>query len=755
MSSDNVIPLPVATQTAGSSDNETPKASQTEVVSVPVVITQSDTTITTQVPISDPAGAISTALDGITSGVAPVISVPVVISNSQATFTADVPITNPAGAISSAIAVINTGEPPITETPTTVTNAHTTFTTDVPVIPTQEPTPTAGSEPGSISGGIPSIVIVPTPQVSPEVPIDTAQTSVNPAPASVSGIVFGPSGIISSGDSQPTGSEPTQTGASPVSASQGAGVFPGTQTTAPNSQGAVASQTAGESALPVSSGVVGTPENTGISSEPNAQPSAGAGSQSSTGVESTGPSSATSTTSKQSDTQANQVSHPSGSEPSVVPPSTTGGDQVSNSLASGFSGPSTGVTAASGISAPSQSVSQLSGLAPGASDSIVSGAANTASGPTQTGTTPAAAPINTQASDSTPAAVQPAASQLTTEIPPNQASQTQAFGGNGPQSLMPTATDTFTSQAVPSSIIGDTTQSAGPTSMSSVPTGIPSSLPHVITPPGGAPDQPANTTLIQIGFLYPLNYPFVLANSLSQRQIFKYVPPGIAYGLGIPEGNVTMQTLRAYDTTKDMHYITTLALAYIPSNMVEKLTLGLQTPVSDIYNNPDKSVKTLFTMVNPMLPIMGDDSMGSSPTSNTGSPSSTPSGYIEPGAPIGGGMGNDMPVRPSAAGIGTGVVLGAAAYGAAMFFVARRYKQRRQSHQRSPSLLSSPVMSGSNHDFASAALMSGARGDGLRSASPMDGYGYGRNSRGSGRSGSTGRQQISAPVMAENSLGWN
>ena len=250
----------------------------------------------------------------------------------------------------------------------------------------------------------------------------------------------------------------------------------------------------------------------------------------------------------------------------------------------------------------------------------------------------------------------------------------------------------------------------------------------------------------------------MLANTLSQKQIFKYVPPGIAYGLGIDEVNVTMQTLRAYDTTANLHYITTLALAYVPSGMVDKLSLDLHTPAMPIYHNPDASVKTLFSMVNPALPIRADDTGSSATSGAAGGPSASASGYIQPGAPIGGGMGNDMPVRPSSVGIGVGVVCGAAAYGAAMFFVARRYKQRRLSHQRSPSLLSSPVMSGSNPDMAAAGalpLMSGGRGSGGRSTSPMDGHGYGRNSRGSGRSGSTGRQQISAPVMAENSLGWN
>ena len=333
-------------------------------------------------------------------------------------------------------------------------------------------------------------------------------------------------------------------------------------------------------------------------------------------------------------------------------------------------------------------------------------------------------------------------------------SQSKAYGEKGPQSVKPTGTDTFTAQAVPSSIITAPSETPSASkSQSAAVTGIPSRLPHVITPPGGAPQQPPNTTLIQIGFLYPLNYPFVLAQPLSQQQIFKYMPQGISYGLQIAQDNVTMQTLRAYDTTKDLHYITTLALAYIPSDMVDKLSLDLHNPVAPIYTNSDKSVKTLFSMINPALPIRADDNMGASPTSGTGSPSSTASGSGG-GAPIN-GMG-DMPVRGSSVGIAAGVVCGAAAYGAAMFFVARRYRQRRLSHQRSPSLLSSPVMSGSNHDFASAALMSGARGDGGgRSTSPMDGHGYGRNSRGSGRSGSTGRQQISAPVMAENSLGWN
>jgi hypothetical protein len=75
------------------------------------------------------------------------------------------------------------------------------------------------------------------------------------------------------------------------------------------------------------------------------------------------------------------------------------------------------------------------------------------------------------------------------------------------------------------------------------------------------------------------------------------------------------------------------------------------------------------------------------------------------------------------------------AYGAAMILVARRFKKKRQSHRRSSS-----VQTG---------------GDGW-----MSGPYNPENSRASQGSGDTsGRsvrtQQISAPVMSENSLGWN
>lgn len=287
------------------------------------------------------------------------------------------------------------------------------------------------------------------------------------------------------------------------------------------------------------------------------------------------------------------------------------------------------------------------------------------------------------------------------------------------------------------------------------PTGLPTGVPLVLYPPDGPVKRPDNTQLIQIGFLYPLNYNFVWQHDESQKQIFKYLPMGIAWGLQIDIENVTMQTLRAWDTTQDLHYITTLALAWIPAGQVDALGLLVHTSASRFYHTPDNSTNTLLSMINTALPITADNSTdGGDPTAFGAVPSET-STMKQGGAPVGDDVGNSHPVRASSVGIGCGVAVGAAVYGAAMFLVARRYKKRRQSHLRSPSLYSSPVMSHVGPDAgAGAALMSGGMGD-HRSPSPYhdeDGRG---GSRGSGRSASTGRQQISAPVMAENSLGWN
>ena len=253
----------------------------------------------------------------------------------------------------------------------------------------------------------------------------------------------------------------------------------------------------------------------------------------------------------------------------------------------------------------------------------------------------------------------------------------------------------------------------------------------------------------------------MVAHQQSAKQIFQFLPEGIAYGLNITVDEVVMQTLQPYDTMSTLGYVTTLAKAYIPSSFVDQLSLAILTPSNILYHNPNPSVYTLVNTINPAFPILpGGDLGGSNPSTGVGSPTSTVSAIVSAGAPLGGGSDNTSSIKGTSVGIGVGVVAGAAVYGAAMFFVAQRYKKRRSLHRRSSSIIDTTSMAQSHSEIMAgtgAALMSGGRAQ--SGGDYNDGYGYGysgRNSRGSGRSGvSSGRQQISAPVMAENSLGWN
>ncbi|KAI4186116.1 MAG: hypothetical protein LQ346_005751 [Caloplaca aetnensis] len=135
------------------------------------------------------------------------------------------------------------------------------------------------------------------------------------------------------------------------------------------------------------------------------------------------------------------------------------------------------------------------------------------------------------------------------------------------------------------------------------PRDIPPDLPYTIQPAGGTPAQPSGTKLVQIGFDYGLNWPFVVNNGQAQAQIFYFTVPGLAYGLDIGEDRVTMHSLRAYDTSAELGYITTLALAFIPTESVDRLASDLHVSGAQIYNNPDSSVRSLFAHINPDLPF--------------------------------------------------------------------------------------------------------------------------------------------------------
>lgn len=322
-----------------------------------------------------------------------------------------------------------------------------------------------------------------------------------------------------------------------------------------------------------------------------------------------------------------------------------------------------------------------------------------------------------------------------------------------PTIVLPTATNTE-STFVPFSIIAQTSSSytsgqASPTQ----PTGIPSALPKIVQNPlsSSTPQQPEDTTEVQIGFQWALNYPFVVSHPLSTTQIFTYLPIGIAEGLGLKPEQIVVKNLLPLDTTASLQFITTVGRVFIPTSMVDTLRIDLGIPVSPIYQNKDESVNTLMNYINPAIPFFPGSIMdpGTPPTetetSSSPSPPTGESGIFNAGAQ----QSQTASAKGTTAGIALAACGGAAAYGATMFLLARRYKQRKQRSRRSESFYSPSDARGNSKSRVAGetgAMMSGGRLSPARD----------RDSRGSGRTGNSARAaQISGPMMAENSLGWN
>lgn len=240
----------------------------------------------------------------------------------------------------------------------------------------------------------------------------------------------------------------------------------------------------------------------------------------------------------------------------------------------------------------------------------------------------------------------------------------------------------------------------------------------------------------------------MVSNNWAVQQIFDYLPPGVAHGVDIDAKEVVMQYLQPYNTLSRNGYITTLAMAYIPSAQVNPLSLALLNPKSQLYNNDNPTVKTLVNMLDPSIPLLAGQTIGNGNPVNSANTATTSSPGNGGGAAGGYNNGGDSSVKPSSIGIGLGVVGGAAVYGVAMFMVAKRYKKRKNAHRRASS-----VQSGGSGPRETNTLMTGARHS---YGSRQPGYNTaGRDSRNSDRSHQSGRTYISPPVMAENSLGWN
>lgn len=307
--------------------------------------------------------------------------------------------------------------------------------------------------------------------------------------------------------------------------------------------------------------------------------------------------------------------------------------------------------------------------------------------------------------------------------------------GSGTSNWLPTtiiaATSTFTFTAPTASESAATT------------TALPSDIPKVIVPAEGDQPPPKGSVPLQIGFKYALNYDFVASNPGAAGQIFKYLSVALSDAAGIPVESVTISRLVPYDTRNTLGYLTTLAKFNYPETLVDALKASLWAPNSKLYNNPLQIVNNLTALINPTIDLLGNnDDEGAK---NSGSSNSN--GAVGSGS----GQSNQSPTQMGrTAGIVVGAISFAGLYGAAMFIVARRYKRKRQSHRRASSV--SSFGHSAEMQFAangSPALMTGAL------ISPNNNRGtYGGQSQNS--VGSSARTAgISAPVAAENSLGWN
>jgi hypothetical protein len=283
---------------------------------------------------------------------------------------------------------------------------------------------------------------------------------------------------------------------------------------------------------------------------------------------------------------------------------------------------------------------------------------------------------------------------------------------------------------------------------------LPPDVPSTIDAQDAPVSQPDGTTEIRVAFGWQLRYQYVLKNYTATKQIFGFMPKIISHSQGVQEADITMLNLAYLDTDASLGFSTTVVHAYIPTTIVQTLQLDIKLPSSLVYHNPNPMAQELAGYINPSIEIIpGGDAPGA-----PGAGVPDPAG--REGTPFDGGAQQSKEQTPQQKGASVGIAMGvvglAAAYGAAMFLVARRYKRRKQSHRRASSTVNSSEMrySGSgNPPMMGGALLS-------QDFSSYGGVTGARNSQGSGRTGrSTGNSGrtafISAPVAAENSLGWN
>ena len=249
----------------------------------------------------------------------------------------------------------------------------------------------------------------------------------------------------------------------------------------------------------------------------------------------------------------------------------------------------------------------------------------------------------------------------------------------------------------------------------------------------------------------------MVKESGAAAQVFRLLPNALCFSSGTPIEKCKVMKLVPLDTRSSLGYLTTLAIVSYPNSLVEALQMDIRLANSAVYSNPSQLVSNLTQQINPAIDIaLGSGYAGGEGAPGLAPPNSDP-GQAPNGDPFSDNTNGDSrssQQKGTTAAVVVGSVGVAAAYGAAMFILARRYKRKKQAHRRSSSITNASDMRESGR--GSPALMGGALLS--RDFSSYGAVAGGRDSHGSGRSGAgnSGRTAyISAPVAAENSLGWN
>lgn len=268
---------------------------------------------------------------------------------------------------------------------------------------------------------------------------------------------------------------------------------------------------------------------------------------------------------------------------------------------------------------------------------------------------------------------------------------------------------------------------------------------------------------IQVAFKYALNYRFITTEEpAAAAQIFELLPKALKYMNELDdEKKKKIRVIRVLplNTEQQLGYVTSVAIATWPKAYFSQLRLDVKTAYSGFYQETSQGqiVHNFTQLVNSAIDILPGASLDGQPA---GSASGGGNGATNPNDVFNtdnNSTNQSATQRGTVAGIAFGAVSLAAAYGAAMFIVARRYKKKRQAHRRSSSITSPSEM----RQSGSPALMGGALlsrdfthyGGVMGPAGGRESHG----SNGSGRSaGNSARAAgISGPVAQENSLGWN